>query len=387
MRWVLRSASLVAGVLLAACSSQPEEIVKPEEVAKPLDRYHSFCVDKVPADSQHFISGVGVGPNEASARQNALADIAQKLSSNVQVTTRSSVRAVDDYESESFDQDVLISSDVAIDSAVELCRDVHDPAGKVYLVYQLDKRPLVQRVHSDLLKSWRGAYPENVVFKGPSLLRDSRFFTDLRSRLERSGEGGTSQTVVVDLRRQNNQWVLFVNESAVYTVADRHFLTLISPDFRRTVKALDIDVVSDAGGRIPVPEDFRFARSVRLRHGENFNFRIASRRSGYVSIFNVYEDGRIANLLENRFLKDSQAVVIPEGGAFTSLLLEDGKSTYDVYIGVLTDTPIMLSEFAKLEARKGFLTGNQFYQFDQFLRWFDFVDPTGVATLEARTDP
>lgn len=380
MRWILSGASLVAGMLLVACSSQPDE-------QPPPDRYRSFCSDQTPPDSQYFLTGVGVGPDVASARQIALADIAQKLSSNVQVTTRSSLRAVDDYESESFDQDVLISSDVAIDTAVELCRDVHDPDGKVYLVYQLDKRPLIQRVYSDLLESWRGVYPEAVEFKGPSILRDSRFIADLRSKLERAGEGGTSKTVVVDLRRQNNQWVLIINEGAVYTVADRHFLTLISPDFRGTVKALDIDVVSDAGGQPPVPEDFRFARSVRLRHGESFNFRIASRRSGYVSIFNVYEDGRIANLLENRFVTNNQAVVFPEGGAFTSLLLEDGKSTYDVYIGVLTDTPIMLSEFAKLEAHKGFLTGDQFYQFDQFLRWFDFVDPTGVATLEARTDP
>lgn len=373
-------------ILVQSCGLLPEDT---EESAvssetQPQQQYRSFCIDKTPRDTDHFVVGVGVGESLAKARQYALSEIAQKLSSRVSVTTKSTTRSIDDYESQSFDQDVSIESDVAIDNAVELCRDVDDPRGKVYVVYQLDKRPLVQKVYSDLTRQWQGNLPKTLHFKGPSILVNSHFISELREKLERDNST-LEKTVVIDLKRQNNRWVLSVNDSATYTVADRKFLSFIAPDFAGTVKALDIDIASGEAPRPPA--DFRFARSVRLKHGDDFSFRVASRRNGYFSLFNIYEDGRIANLLENRFIDTNSAFQYPDGGTFTSLVLEDGKTTYDVYIGVLTANPIVLSEFAKLESRGGFLAGDDYYQFDQFLRWFDFVDPIGVSTLEARTDP
>lgn len=385
MRKVSGALLLVGIALLPSCgllgSGSSESEVSSET---QVPQYRSFCIDKTPRDSDHLVVGVGVGESLPKARQQAMSEIAQKLSSRVSVTTKSTTRAIDDYESETFDQDVSIETDVAIDDAVELCRDVDDPRGKVYVVYQLDKRPLVQKVYSDLAGRWQGDLPQTVHFKGPSMLVGSHFVSELREKLERQA-GTQEKTVVIDLKRRNNRWVLSVNDSANYTVADRKFLSFIAPDFRGAVKALDIDIASGDAPR--PPSDFRFARSVRLKHGDDFHFWIASRRSGYFSLFNIYEDGRIANLLENRFIQNGSALQYPEGGTFTSLVLEDGKSTYDVYIGVLTENPIVLSEFAKLENQGGFLAGDDYYQFDQFLRWFDFVDPIGVSTLEARTDP
>ncbi|MBN48375.1 MAG: hypothetical protein CMN85_02480 [Spongiibacteraceae bacterium] len=380
----IRFIILGVAAFVVSCGMLPGGGDDSESDAAADERYRSFCIDKAPADSQYFVTGVGVGKDVMAARQFALADIAQKLSSTVSVTTVATTRQLDDYESESFDQDVSIKSNVSVSNAVELCRDDRAPIEQVFVVYQLDKRPLVQKVYADILGSWSGEYAGVVNFKGPTILTGSRFASELQSKLVREGSEQV-RTVVVDLQRQNNRWVLSVNDGATYGIDDRSFLSFISPNFGRTVKALDIDIASGQAPERPV--EFRFARSVRLRNGDDFNFRIASRRNGYLSLFNIYEDGRIANLIENRPVSGQDVLHYPEGGSFTSLLLEDGRTTYDIYIGVLTETPILLSEFAKLTAEGGYLAGDEHYQFDQFLRWFDFVNPIGVSTLEARTEP
>ncbi len=359
-----------------------------EEALVSTQPYQSHCTKHNKSGSPYFVYGVGVGADIASARNAALADIAGSLSSQISVQTTSTLSSVNDVESDSFKQNVDISSHVSIDDAVETCRDTGDPGGSVHLVFRLDKRPVVQKVYSDLITSWGGIHPNLVLMKGPSILIGSKFVAELKAKLERGNAGIDVQTVVLDLQRKNNTWVLSVGQNATYTIADRSFLTFIAPNFIREVKALDLSVLhaDQMGSTELATEDFQFARSARLRHGDSFVFRASSRRNGYLSIFNVYEDGRIANLLENRSIAAGKSIQFPEGGTFTSLLLEDGKTTYDVYIAVLTEAPVLISQFGKLND-DGFLTGKNSYQFDQFLRWYDFISPLGVATLEARTDP
>ena len=72
---------------------------------------------------------------------------------------------------------------------------------------------------------------------------------------------------------------------------------------------------------------------VNLSEGDGFHLTLSAKAEGYVSVFNVYEDGKVGKLLANQALSADQTFLFPSkqsGQEFEAALVQKGKATKDL---------------------------------------------------------
>src|SRR5690606_40989348 len=76
----------------------------------------------------------------------------------------------------------------------------------------------------------------------------------------------------------------------------------------------------------------------QLIAGEEFTLSLHSSEAGYVSIFNVYGDGRVANMALNQRVEAGAPLTLPEEGmVFQSALFVEDQASEDVYVVMHTN--------------------------------------------------
>ena len=101
--------------------------------------------------------------------------------------------------------------------------------------------------------------------------------------------------------------------------------------------------------------------------GDGFNLYLKSHAKGYLSLFSVYEDGRVGVLFQNRVVKEGKSFVFPSLESkqeFVAALVTPAKATKDLYIAVLSREKLALSSFDKQE---GSIIGDQEFRFNEVL--------------------
>ena len=122
-----------------------------------------------------------------------------------------------------------------------------------------------------------------------------------------------------------------------------------------------------------------------LFNGDVFHFKLKAKKSGYVSILTVYEDGTVAALVKNIPVKKNRQESIPDKDYESELqaaLIKKGVETFDEYVAVLSDKRLLLDSFAA--ADEELITHERYKNFDTLI---DFLDDKIFVTLKVVTKP
>ena len=104
-----------------------------------------------------------------------------------------------------------------------------------------------------------------------------------------------------------------------------------------------------------------------LVEGDGFNLYLKSHEVGYLTLFNVYEDGRVGVLFENRAVKEGESFLFPSQESkqeFVATLMTPTKATKDLYIAVLSRGRQELSAF---EQQESMIIGEQEFRFNEVI--------------------
>ncbi len=121
-----------------------------------------------------------------------------------------------------------------------------------------------------------------------------------------------------------------------------------------------------------------------FHEGEGFYLNITSKKSGYVSVLNVYRDGRVGVVLKNKIVNDNANFSFPSkesGQEFVASLITPSVATKDMYVVLYSKTKLKLSKFEKQNSKK--VTDKE-YRFNEVLKLLKTYD---YATLVLRTRP
>ena len=121
-----------------------------------------------------------------------------------------------------------------------------------------------------------------------------------------------------------------------------------------------------------------------FQEGDGFNIKINTFANAYLSLFTVYEDGRVGVLFANKKVKEDAQFYFPSlqgKEEFVAALMTPGKATKDLYIGVLSGHKLNLSPFEQQQSK--FLSDNAF-KFNEVIALCSVYD---CSTLVLKTDP
>ena len=123
----------------------------------------------------------------------------------------------------------------------------------------------------------------------------------------------------------------------------------------------------------------------RLFEGDVFHFKLRAKKSGYVSVLTIYEDGTVVTLVKNMPLKSDITKMIPDKdyeSEFKAALIKKGVETFDQYVAIWSAKPLILDSFA--DADEELITHERYKNFDTLI---DFLDDKTFVTLKVVTKP
>jgi hypothetical protein len=85
-----------------------------------------------------------------------------------------------------------------------------------------------------------------------------------------------------------------------------------------------------------------------LHNGDEFSFLIKSAKSGYITIFDVYEDGTVSILAKNLKIDKKTKLIFPDenfDSVLEASLLKNQKETFDMYVVLFTKKKRNFDEF------------------------------------------
>ena len=111
---------------------------------------------------------------------------------------------------------------------------------------------------------------------------------------------------------------------------------------------------------------------------------ITSKKTGHLSLFVVYEDGKVGILADGAIIFKNQPYRFPEPDSGLELvagLTETREPTKDLYVAVVTESPLNLGRFEQIEND---LLGDGEYRFGELLQ---LLEGKNFSTLLLRTTP
>ena len=114
-------------------------------------------------------------------------------------------------------------------------------------------------------------------------------------------------------------------------------------------------------------DNFVFTSSKRiLRDGDSFYFTLNSKREGYVTLLNVYENGIVTLLQPSIPIKNTLQVPSKDSdNYFEAGLVKEGVNTYDLYVAIYTKEPLDMSRFEY--ANEDLAESELAYKFDELI--------------------
>jgi hypothetical protein len=128
-----------------------------------------------------------------------------------------------------------------------------------------------------------------------------------------------------------------------------------------------------------------------MKSGQEFIFSVESPQDGYLSIFNIYPDGRVAIIKGNLALNANKKTIYPhpieDGIVLQAATIDPEIPGMDIYIAIETKERQNLLEFSQLSNEGNFVSGETTFSAATFSRWFDNLKTKQAAVLKTRTEP
>lgn len=368
MLWpMLRVVAVCAMVSLMGTSQQAWAWFGKE---KPSQYVSTCVVTRADSADQFVVRGYGQGDSFAQAKTEALRDIAERISVQVSGSSVSQSSLMNGEEGSHFQSTARIETSLQIAQAQQLCADQGDPTGRWHVVFEFDTRSPVQQLSAALNRQYQG---RPIRLQGNDWLLGSQLVNGLRAGLVHS-EGAEAVAVPVALRRQHDGWYLTAGDHQARLAADD---LLDAMHFPGTAElALTLIRTVDRSSALE-----------QLQEAEQFSLRVDSATGGYLSVFNIYADGRVSVLIPNEQIQQGAVAMLP-GGTLTyqAGLLERGKATRDVYLAVVTAERIQPGTLHLLRENRGPVTGEASYQLHQLFALLEDEQPA-VASMVVSTLP
>jgi len=132
-----------------------------------------------------------------------------------------------------------------------------------------------------------------------------------------------------------------------------------------------------------IPNDaFSFIANKKvLEAGESFYFSFEAKKSGYITLLDVYENGIVTLLQSSTPIKGNLQIPSKESkNYFEAGLVKKGISTYDLYVAIYTKKPLNMGRFEY--ANDTLAQSETAYKFDELM---DILDGVSFSSLLLRT--
>lgn len=243
-----------------------------------------------------------------------------------------------------------------------VCESIH------YVAMEIDVRPDAIIFAEQIRKSFgANEIPKYVRFTGSSSLVNGMVLKELTALLSSPYGIGTHE-LPVNVTRKNGEWVFSAGN---YSMTGVDLSGLFEFDTVVT-GGLDFFMEDFAGNRF----------GTRLNSGDTYGFVISGPiQNGYISIFDVYADGRVSVIVENQSMDKSRLRIPEEGAVFKSIRLESEESAVDEYIMVWTQEKADHVKFMSAAEGDGLVSGERSYSVNYLAEYLDSLPNSSIVSL------
>lgn len=288
--------------------------------------------------------GYGEGDSAESAAGRAKEDIASQLKTKIDSTVSQSTKVKNGKVDSESAQKLKVTTEAML-SGVEKIKEERE-GGTYYAAYKYDVRPFEVRFAARATKAvCQGK-------SGSTTLEYTKLFKAITEEL------GCQPRI--KLVRQNGVYTISSQEVALAanTEIERMF-------FGRQSPSLSIN-----------------SSKQQPRSGESISLTLKSQKDGYVSLFDVYDDGKVTVVTANAKIRKMQPLKIPdETNKELELVMSDndGKNSTDMFVAVFGESELDLGGFERME--EGVAT-DKAYKLDEL---FWMMDRHPFATVIIKT--
>ncbi len=318
-------------------------------------------------NNPNLIMAYGQGRSVDEAKRMALREIVESLQANIssrlQLTTEIDGNKVRIHGK----SEINISANMTLENAQRNCF-IQIAKDNFMVAYQVDQRSSIEKLAQKITSSHYTIKPKRYVFNGLKPLLSGQFVKVLLEKLNLNPGDGQEQRYNVRLYRNLNGWYLAVGN------INQRLYSADLPALLKWNKSGDIT--------LHIISRDRQTRVYSLHQGEEFTFNITSSQPGFVTLFNLYADGRVSQLLLSQ--KIEHRLSLPKDAEFEAILMEGNKTALDTYIAIVTAHEIS-SQFSKLELDGGINRGETTYVLDKFMNWLSQLEVIGMNSVYVHT--
>jgi len=280
---------------------------------------------------KYEIIGYGQGKTIKEAESNAKEDIAQTLISKVDSSFSSETSVYNDTVIDENRAKLKITSNVNLHNLKTIKQEQTD--GIFYIALKYKNLDLSYKIKTTI-----GNFQCNEKSSNNNYLLQTLLIKKLTSTL------GCELDFKLD--RRNEAWYLKYKEH-LFLLSDTEFEELY---FTKT------------------NNNFKFLANKKiLIAGDSFYFTIDSKKSGYITLLNVYENGITTLLQPSTPIKNTIQIPTKDSeNYFEAGLVKDGVNTYDLYVAIYTKEPLDMSRFEY--ANEDLAESELAYKFDELIQ-------------------
>jgi len=299
----------------------------------------------------HYI-GYGSGGNESEAKQEALSDIASQIFTKIDTTSTQNKSSSDGKYKNDFEVKSIQNTKANMSDFEVIKGESED--GKYFVALSYENIGNIERFVQKVKTSG-----EDIPNKPTNSFLQSTPLAQKVSEL-------LGKKLDFEIVRQNQAWFIrYKNGMQHISQSDfeKLFITIANEKLELSLNK----------------------KSPILYDGEEFFFQVKSKEDGFVTLFCVYEDGTVSALLKNIPLKKDTLITLPDENSETipvAGILEVGKPTFDMYVGVWTPKKGSFERFA--DATDEAIEDEKYKNFGEFI---EFLKDKRYSTLKVITKP
>jgi hypothetical protein len=299
------------------------------------------------ASSSGIIRGYGVGEDENQARQDAYRSISEQI--EVRVTSQTAlIKKVDNDQLSTQTREITQLKSTRILKHVETIH-LEQVDELYYIGLQQDRRSIKQKLESKLNELGVTA----PTFSGSPVITNSTLMNSL------SSEAGV--VLPVSLQRKESLWYLAIGK-LLQPIEDGDLADVtnwsIKPNSSMTISLVGKD-------------------ENRLKKGGLFQLSIDARNDiSYLTVFNIYSDGRVVILLDNKST-NTLTTLYPETYYLEADPIIPDQKDRDLFLAIGTQRKIDTTLFSKTDYQ--IETGEKSFNLHDFIDWLDMQPVTSMA--------
>ena len=324
--------SLATILLFVSCANQ----------AKPSQTpawYHSQTLQA--QNSSQFL-GYGDAKTLFEAKSIAKEEIAQSLISHVETSFVSKTEVQKDGNQEQYNtqtkHNLKVTTKIDLQNLSIVKQEYLDGRYYVLLVYE----------NLDLAYKIKKSVPNIECGKVNAYIKSTPLYQTIRSSL--------SCDINLNLQRRNSAWYLGYK--------DKEFL-LNSSEFEKLYVVKHSKIF-----------DFQISKPM-LKDGDSFFFRVKSKKEGYITLLDVYENGIVTVISPSQKIEKTLQIPSKESANyFEAAVVKNSHDSSDLYVALFSEKPLDMSRFSYADDEV--LSSEVAYKFDELIEMLSSLE---YATL------